>query len=417
MQKKKLTKKTVLILTASVFLIIAMIIAGASLFLQRYEDKDPIIHKDNESLTSFNEHMSDPDETDDPIGDASQTFAESFPEISDVSDDISLNEAESSTEENKNESEPEIKHGWVINEYGYTYLYGNCGYEQFNYKSTALERYSASLNSFASLIGPSCRLFNITVPVSSTFAPIPREIYVQDNFYNQSQSAFVSTVGSKLDARITNINVVSELERRYDEGEHVYFRTDRNWTSLGAYSAYKAFCSTAGISAYPIESFVQKDGGEFLGSFYNATSSIELEKDPDLFYYYPALSSIKCSLTVYDNDMVYSEYELCGNDFSIETAYNVYLGRDAARYEINTTAPNRSLLIIGDSSAAPLAPFLASHYSKIDIINPERFNESLTEFLRDRKYDDVLTICYSTNAVNGSYIPSFNIINGVTENE
>lgn len=153
MQKKKLTKKTVLILTASVFLIIAMTIAGASLFLQRYEDKDPIIHKDNESLTSFNGHISESNETDDPIGDASQTFAESFPEISDVSDDISLNEAESSTEENKNESEPEIKHGWVINEYGYTYLYGNCGYEQFNYKSTALERYSASLNSFASLIG------------------------------------------------------------------------------------------------------------------------------------------------------------------------------------------------------------------------------------------------------------------------
>lgn len=420
MENKKLSKKSVLIITGTVFIIISLILTAASMLLRRYTEQEPITDIGSGNNTSANASRpyqeTDSQASEVPIGDASQAFAESIQEISDTVDTTSTSDHESSEPNEESNIAVTPSHGWVINEFGYTYLYGNCGYEQFNYKATALERYSNSLNSFASLID-GCRVFNMTVPVSSTFADIPREIYIGDNFYNQSQSAFVSTVGSKLNEKITNINIVSELEHRYDDGEYVFFRTDHNWTSSGAYTAYRQFCKAALLSAYPIESFVEKEAGEFLGSFYNATASEELERDPDLLYYYPAVSSIKCSLTVYDGDMVYSDYELCNNRVSTETAYNIYLGRDAARYEINTTADGGSLLIIGDSSVAPLAPYLASHYSKIDIINPERFKSSIADFLSEHSYDDVLTMCYSTNAVNGNFIPAFNIINGVVNNE
>jgi hypothetical protein len=98
------------------------------------------------------------------------------------------------------------------------------------------------------VIPESVRVYNITVPVSSTFADIPREIYVNDNFYNQSQSAFSSTVASRLNTTITSVKVVNILEEKYDNDEYVYFRTDRNWTSLGAYYAYKQFCADAEIA-------------------------------------------------------------------------------------------------------------------------------------------------------------------------
>lgn len=69
-------------------------------------------------------------------------------------------------------------------------------------------------------------------------------------------------------------------------------------------------------------------------------------------------------------------------------------------------------MIIGDTSAYPMAPFLAAHYSKIDIINPLKFKGDLKEFLSQRYYDDCICICYSTNAVNGEYIPNLNEIIG-----
>lgn len=421
MEKKKLTKKTVLIISGTVFIIIALVLTAASMMLRRYTEQEPIRNtgKNNNasadtSLPYQNTHSG---ASELPIGDASQTFAESVADISDITDPASVSDGESSEPNDESDASGAISHGWVINEFGYTYLYGNCGYEQFNYKAAALTRYANSLNIFAALIGDGSRMFNLTVPVSSTFADIPREIYISDNFYNQSQSAFVSTVGSRLDSKITNINIVSELERRYDEGEYVFFRTDRNWTSSGAYTAYLQFCKAADLSAYPIESFIGKEAGDFLGSFYNATESAELEKEPDRLFCYSTVNSVKCSLTVYDGEMVYSDYELCNNGVSTRTAYNIYLGRDAARYEINTTADGGSLLIIGDSSVAPLAPYLASHYGKIDIINPERFKKPIADFLKDHQYDDVLTMCYSTSAISGQFIPSFNTINGVTDNE
>ena len=175
-----------------------------------------------------------------------------------LSNDKGLSEDSELLEDESIASESEFEHGWVINEFGYTYVYNGCGYEQFNYKQSALNRYVGAINKIVSLLPESVSVYNITVPVCSTFVEIPREIYVNDNFYNQSQSAFSSTVASKLDKRITSVKLVNILEEKYDNNEYVYFRTDRNWTPLGAYYAYKQFCADAEIAPYSIDSFAKK---------------------------------------------------------------------------------------------------------------------------------------------------------------
>jgi hypothetical protein len=85
----------------------------------------------------------------------------------------------------------------------------------------------------------------------------------------------------------------------------------------------------------------------------------------------------------------------------------VFLGRAAERYEITSNSEGGSLLIVGDTSAHPMIPFLAAHYGHIDFISTEEFKGNIKEVLNKEKYDDVLTICYTTNAVTGGYIPAF----------
>ncbi len=396
----KLTNRTILLITGAVFLIIAVLFTVLSLVTMRPEEPDTSSTLSNNSNVP-DDNSSAPPESSEDYSDFSNVFAESLPNES---------------SDNSTESDI-IEHGWVINEFGYTYLYGDSGYEQFNYNTASIDRYVVGLNRFSSIIPQGTRIYNIVVPVSSTFASIPREVYVADNFYNKSQSAFVSTVASKTDERVINVPIVEKLEAQYDNGDYVFYRTDRNWTSLAAFTAYQSFCEKSGLTAYPITAFSSSEIGPFLGSYYRATSSPTMEDNPDSVTCISHSDNVTTALTVFDNGMMFEQYRLCNNEVDISSATDCYLGRSAERFQITSTADGGSLLIVGDSSAHALIPMLASHYSKIDFIDPECYKSTIPEFLTERSYDDVLTICYSTNAINGNYIPSFNTIIGVKNNE
>ena len=393
----KLTKRFVLVFSVVLFIVSALFLTVLSLIL----NNEPL-GEESSDATSLNEVS---------IEDA---FAEKN-ESSFDSNSLDSSLEDMSDENSLVEDEP-ISHGWVINEYGYTYLYDNAGYEQFTYSNFTLNRFIHSINSCSDIFSEGTNVYNMIVPVSSTFVSIPREVYTEDEFYNKSQTTFVSTISSKLNSKIKNIPIVSLLEEKYDDGEYVYFRTDRNWTPLGAYYAYTQFCQELDIVPLELDEFEQETISDYLGSYYNATGSDILYDNPDEMNYYILPDSIETELTVYDSDVIFFDYALCDNYVYSNTAYNVFLGREAERYEITSNAEGDSLLIVGDSSVFPIIPFLSCHYSKIDFVYPEKFMGDINEFIADKEFNDILLMCYSTNAVNGNYVPSLNNISGVQTN-
>ncbi len=358
---------------------------------------------------ALNSQMPELDLSNEPISNTS--FNENSNVTQDISNDIVVNTEVSEIYED------ELQHGWIINEYGYTYVYGDSGFLQFNYKKTSLERYVDSMNRFSESVPQQSELYNIIVPVSTTFADIPKDVYKEDNFFNLSQSSFVATVASKFNDNIKNISIVNELETAFDEGENVYFRTDSNWTSLGAFLAYETFCEAKGFAPLPLEVFEKRELGDFLGSFYQSTGSRTMLNNPDQFVCYGLSADISTVMTVYDGDAVFTDYTLCNNKVSERNKYNVFLGKEAGRYSISTNGKGGSILIIGDSSVHPILPFLAAHYKEIEYINPLKHKKDVSELLDKYQFDDIVTMCYSTNAVLGDYIPSFSILSGVNENE
>lgn len=410
-KKSKITKKTVFTVTSAAVLVFVLIFSILS-FVIKDQNEDNMINSGVDfSDVSDESAASSMDETSvfDDSSDMSDVFSESSFDISEISDFSDISEISDVIDE--------ITHGWIINEFGYTYVYNGCGYVQFNYKSSALQRYVNTLNNFVATLPENTRVFSITVPVSTTFADIPREIYTADNFYNQAQTTFVSTVSSLTDERIKHIPIVDLLEREYDNGEYVYFRTDKNWTSDGAYIAYAEFCKNAGFTAHPITSFAKSSMDGYLGSFYNATKLNAMASNPDTFTYYLPLRDVRSTLTVYDENRVYENYTVCGNNASIAFPSYVFLGREAERYEIHTTASGGSLILIGDESIYPCVPFLMSHYSRIDVIDPSRFKTSFTEFFENRSYDDCIVMCYSINSISGDFVPTFNYLTGAVTDE
>ena len=59
---------------------------------------------------------------------------------------------ETSNADNEDSEESGPKHCFVQNKYGYTFIYGDSGYEQFNYSNATLNNYIESVNTFSAIL-------------------------------------------------------------------------------------------------------------------------------------------------------------------------------------------------------------------------------------------------------------------------
>ena len=73
--------------------------------------------------------------------------------------------------------------------------------------------------------------------------------------------------------------------------------------------------------------------------------------------------------------------------------YAYFLGGNHPLTEITTSVRNgRHLLVIKDSYAHALVPFLTAHYETIDMVDLRYFKEDLAAWMGDRGITDVLVL-------------------------
>lgn len=174
------------------------------------------------------------------------------------------------------------------------------------------------------------------------------------------------------------IDLVKPLRDYYESGEYVYYRTDHHWTSLGAYYAYLCIADELGITPYPIDSFSREDASN---SFYGTTWSSGCTHwiGPDSIEYFrfdgdeDYITSI-CSFKNENGKLVDSvEHSFAGfydRDYlTKKDKYSSFLGGNYGKITVKYTGESaderETLLIVKDSFAHSLAPFLARHYDLI----------------------------------------------------
>ena len=133
-----------------------MLFDFVSILINDRQQGQDISSEHNEDLSFVSIFDNTADITDEDFSEASEAFYETSDEISVSPEDSSYDSSENTLEED------ELQHGWVINKYGYTYLYDDSGYEQFNYSTQTLERYVNSLNHLSSLIPAETKIYSIT---------------------------------------------------------------------------------------------------------------------------------------------------------------------------------------------------------------------------------------------------------------
>lgn len=288
-------------------------------------------------------------------------------------------------------------HGWVINRMGYSYLYKDRALQQFNGTTRTALRYAEVINKITDKLDIA-KAYSIIVPTQVEFMDIPVSVMKEDNFYCTSQSEAIFTTASATD-NITDINITDLLYAH--SKEYLYFRTDYNWTALGAYYAYTVFCDSASLNAVPLENYEKVELKNYLGWFYTATKDKMLLDNADTIVYYRIEAEYPCYITVEEDGHKTYMLKYYGTDISAEKGYDVFIGKEKPVCRFETRSKGGSLLIIGDSSVHAFLPFLMPHYSEVIFYNPSCFEEG--ELYSLPQADEVLIMSYATNANNAAY--------------
>ena len=189
------------------------------------------------------------------------------------------------------------------------------------------------------------------------------------------------------------LDLISESE---DPSEY-YYRTDHHWTTKGAYTAYRLLARELGYEPYD-EDFFRKEtvATDFLGTSFSRSS---LPKDmtvPDLLtlYRYDGDDSavVTDKTTGVAQQGLYERSALDRYD-----KYRIFLGGNHAHLSIELLPENQEtrekLLIVKDSFANSLIPFLALHFD-LEVIDPRYATVSqMRELCEQEEFGRTLVLC------------------------
>lgn len=296
------------------------------------------------------------------------------------------------------------------------------------YSSEGMEEsYAGAVNALAAALGPDVKTYSLVTPNSTQF-------YGPESYRSGStdQKALIDYVYSKLDSSVTAVDAYSKLRSHVDE--YIYFRSDHHWTQLGAYYAYTAFCEAAGLEAVKLDEFetglvtCSQDGAQtFLGTLYRAVKDYPqgdaVAANPDsVTYYLPVVKTDATAYTSLENGELYGAYNgitTVATSVGDPYLYMAFIGGDQPIEIIETDVDNDKVcMVLKESYGNAFVPFLTSHYSKVVVVDPRKFNTSdtpslyLPDLAQLTGVTDLIVINYPFMPVNEYYITRLNRLAG-----
>lgn len=237
---------------------------------------------------------------------------------------------------------------------------------------------------------------HISVPTAVLVAPstgyvcedeLPRvHLSYHDDMYFEKM-ADTLTAANFIDLRDT-------FRQEHAAGNQIYYKTDHHWTAYGAYTAYRALADTLGYtpldrSAYAITAYDGFYGTTYSGSGYwlNPADQIEVwdnrANDGDLH------------VTISDGDEKTEQDDMFFyRHLDEDDKYPVYLDGNHPYTEITNrnASSDETLLVVKDSFAHSLVPFLADHYAKIVMVDMRYYHNPIPYLAQKAGADRVLFV-------------------------
>lgn len=258
--------------------------------------------------------------------------------------------------------------------------------EHYTEKEFDPQQISKNLQALEKFVGKTKQNADVHVMMVPTKSWVLREKlpafaphYKEQKFYDALQQ--------KLEKEDVLISVEPVLDAHKEE--EIYYRTDHHWTTLGAWYAYEQYTKAVGGDLQRAQGkkkfrCISKD---FYGTTY---AKINYARQADKIEIYEPADKLR---------VVYNMGEKKTKtlyDFSfLKTAdqYSVFTGGNQAVLQITGGIKNgKTLLLIKDSFANSILPFLAEDYEKLVVVDLRQLNVSGDRLLEMFSPTDILIL-------------------------
>lgn len=258
--------------------------------------------------------------------------------------------------------------------------------EHYTEKEFDPQQISKNLQALEKLVGKAKQNADVHVMMVPTKSWVLREKlpafaphYKEQKFYDALQQ--------KLEKEDVLISVEPVLDAHKEE--EIYYRTDHHWTTLGAWYAYEQYTKAVGGDLQRAQGkkkfrCISKD---FYGTTY---AKINYARQADKIEIYEPADKLR---VVYN--MGEKKTKTLYDVSFLKTAdqYSVFTGGNQAVLEITGGIKNgKTLLLIKDSFANSILPFLAEDYEKLVVVDLRQLNVSGDRLLEMFSPTDILIL-------------------------
>ena len=237
---------------------------------------------------------------------------------------------------------------------------------------------------------------DIDIPVYMTVLPSSGFIYGDKLPWNHEEykdDLLISEFSKNLGSKVKYVDSV-DLFKEKAASTQLYYRTDHHWTSAGAYECYKNLGAAMGYEPVEKEKFNKESVKGFYGTSYSKSAFWFVTPDNIELWSCTDQSPDAVSVEIADGDdkktgSSYFFREQLEND----DKYPVYLDGNHSFVRIkNKDAKGGKLLIIKDSYAHCLAPFLSLNYSEIIMVDLRYYKKEVSALAESENADAILVL-------------------------
>lgn len=189
---------------------------------------------------------------------------------------------------------------------------------------------------------------------------------------------------------LTYVDLRAALIAKKTAGENLYYRTDHHWTTLGAFYAYDALGSALSYTPYPVTDFSGEGIPDFRGTYWSGSGMKWIGGEEIDRFRYPGDTDFT---TVSPAEGTFSGFYV-EKYFGEKDKYAGFFGSNTGLVTVrkNGEEDRPCLLVVKDSFAHSLAPFLARHFD-LDLLDLRYYSQSTVKALCEKNgYDAVLIL-------------------------
>lgn len=205
---------------------------------------------------------------------------------------------------------------------------------------------------------------------------------------------------------------VSQILKKH-KSEVIYYHTDHHWTTLGAYYAFQELAASMELDISKISTMKPYAVTNDFNGTLSATSGYETGYEEPIYIYASEQTEDMPEVVVnYVNEKKKTATLYDTSKLEEKDKYAVFLGGNYPLIDIRTTADTTDrLLLIKDSYANCMIPFLTPYFREIVVVDPRYYYGDIKELMEENDFTSVLFL------YNGNTFVEDNSISGVLQND